>query len=141
MVKLTFMGGTRKVGGNAVTVQSKEANLLLEYGVKPGTPPEFPGHVRAKDIDGIIPKFSNKYLRFRIFESKCIVHDKFLEHLDGMFRAVAVANAKNQVDPPCVRSTDIGDHVPPDFAVRHSDDLIIKCTNCRRNDRHLVNGS
>ena len=54
MVKLTFMGGTHKVGGNAVTVQSKEANLLLEYGVKPGTPPEFPGHVRAKDIDGII---------------------------------------------------------------------------------------
>jgi len=54
MVKLTFHGGTHQVGGNAVTVKSKEANLLLEYGVKPGNPPEFPGHVRARDIDGII---------------------------------------------------------------------------------------
>jgi putative mRNA 3-end processing factor len=48
------MGGTHKVGGNAVLVKSKESNILLEYGVKPGTPPEFPGHVRARDIDGII---------------------------------------------------------------------------------------
>lgn len=54
MVKLRFMGGTHKVGGNAVIVNGNNANLLLEYGVKPGTPPEFPGHVRARDIDGII---------------------------------------------------------------------------------------
>jgi putative mRNA 3-end processing factor len=54
MVKLTFMGGTHQVGGNAIQVNSKQGNLLLEYGVKPGTPPEFPGHIRAKDIDGII---------------------------------------------------------------------------------------
>jgi len=54
MVKLTFKGGTHEVGGNAVLLKSKETNLLLEYGVKPGTPPQFPGHVRAKDVDGII---------------------------------------------------------------------------------------
>jgi len=54
MVKLSFMGGTHKVGGNAVQVISDEANLLLEYGVKPGTPPEFPGHIRAKDVDAIV---------------------------------------------------------------------------------------
>ncbi len=54
MVKITFKGGTRKVGGNAITIQSKQAKLLLEYGVKPGTPPEFPGHVKAKELDGII---------------------------------------------------------------------------------------
>ncbi len=54
MVKLRFMGGTHKVGGNAVQVISDEANLLLEYGVKPGTPPEFPGHIRAKDLDAIV---------------------------------------------------------------------------------------
>jgi len=48
------MGGTHKVGGNAVQVISDEANLLLEYGVKPGTPPEFPGHIRAKDVDAIV---------------------------------------------------------------------------------------
>jgi putative mRNA 3-end processing factor len=54
MVKLSFMGGCHQVGGNAVLLESKETNLLLEYGVKPGTPPEFPGHIRAKDIDGIV---------------------------------------------------------------------------------------
>ena len=54
MVKLSFMGGTHQVGGNAVQVISDEANLLLEYGVKPGTPPEFPGHIRAKDVDAIV---------------------------------------------------------------------------------------
>ncbi|MCW4013733.1 MAG: MBL fold metallo-hydrolase [Candidatus Bathyarchaeota archaeon] len=54
MVKLSFMGGTHQVGGNAILVNSNEGNLLLEYGVKPGTPPEFPGHIRAKDIDGIV---------------------------------------------------------------------------------------
>ncbi len=54
MVKLSFMGGCHKVGGNAVLLQSKETNLLLEYGVKPGNPPEFPGHIRAKDVEGIV---------------------------------------------------------------------------------------
>jgi putative mRNA 3-end processing factor len=48
------MGGTHQVGGNAVQLVSDEANLLLEYGVKPGTPPEFPGHIRAKDVDAIV---------------------------------------------------------------------------------------
>jgi putative mRNA 3-end processing factor len=54
MVKIKFMGGTRQVGGNAVIVNSDQGNLLLEYGVKPGTPPEFPSHIRANDIDGIV---------------------------------------------------------------------------------------
>jgi len=48
------MGGTHRVGGNAVQVVSDQTNLLLEYGVKPGTPPEFPGHIRAKDVDAIV---------------------------------------------------------------------------------------
>ena len=54
MVKLSFMGGCHQVGGNAVIVGTDQSNLLLEYGVKPGTPPEFPGHVRARDVDGIV---------------------------------------------------------------------------------------
>jgi len=54
MVKIKFMGGTHQVGGNAILINSNEGNLLLEYGVKPGTPPEFPGHIRAKDVDGIV---------------------------------------------------------------------------------------
>ena len=35
-------------------LQSNDAKLLLEYGVKVGEPTEFPAHVRAKDIDGIV---------------------------------------------------------------------------------------
>ncbi len=54
MVKLRFMGGTHEVGRNAVLLESGEANLLLDYGVKLGEKPEFPGHVRARDVDGII---------------------------------------------------------------------------------------
>lgn len=54
MVKLSFMGGTHEVGRNAVLVASDEAKLLLEYGVKIGEPTEFPAHVRAKELDGII---------------------------------------------------------------------------------------
>ncbi len=54
MVKLSFMGGTHRVGGNAVQVKSDQTNLLLEYGVKPGTPPEFPAHIRARDVDAIV---------------------------------------------------------------------------------------
>ena len=54
MVKLRFMGGTHEVGRNAVLLDSGEANLLLDYGVKVGKKPEFPGHIRARDVDGII---------------------------------------------------------------------------------------
>ena len=54
MVKLGFMGGTHEVGRNAIVLHSNEAKLLLEYGVRIGEPPEFPAHVRAKDLDGIV---------------------------------------------------------------------------------------
>ena len=54
MVKLRFMGGTREVGRNAILVESDRARLLLDYGVKINDMPEFPSHVRATDVDGII---------------------------------------------------------------------------------------
>jgi len=54
MVKLSFMGGTHEVGRNAILVSSNEAKLLLDYGVKVGEPTEFPAHIRAKDLDGIV---------------------------------------------------------------------------------------
>jgi len=54
MVKLRFMGGTHEVGRSAILVESKGARLLLDYGVKIGKEPEFPAHVRAREIDGII---------------------------------------------------------------------------------------
>ena len=54
MVKLHFMGGTHEVGRNAILVESEQARLLLDYGVKLGDTPEFPAHVRATDVDGIV---------------------------------------------------------------------------------------
>jgi putative mRNA 3-end processing factor len=54
MVKLRFMGGTHEVGRNAVILESGEKSLLLDYGVKIGEKPEFPGHVRSRDVDGIV---------------------------------------------------------------------------------------
>jgi len=54
MVKLRFMGGTHEVGRNAILVESDGARFLLDYGVKIGETPEFPEHVRARDIDGVV---------------------------------------------------------------------------------------
>jgi putative mRNA 3-end processing factor len=54
MVKLGFMGGTHEVGRNAILLSSNEGKLLLDYGVKVGEPTEFPAHVRAKELDGIV---------------------------------------------------------------------------------------
>ena len=48
------MGGTQEVGRNAVLVDTNGSNILLDYGVKIGDKPQFPGHIRAKDVDGII---------------------------------------------------------------------------------------
>ncbi len=54
MVRLHFLGGTREVGRNAILLESDRARLLLDYGVKLNDAPEFPAHIRATDIDGII---------------------------------------------------------------------------------------
>jgi len=48
------MGGTHEVGRNAVLLESGEKNILLDYGVKLGDKIEFPGHVRSRDVDGIV---------------------------------------------------------------------------------------
>jgi putative mRNA 3-end processing factor len=48
------MGGTHEVGRNAILVESNRASLLLDYGVKISDAPNFPAHIRATDIDGIV---------------------------------------------------------------------------------------
>ena len=48
------MGGTKEVGRNAIALESERSCLLLDYGVKINDIPEFPSHIRATDIDGII---------------------------------------------------------------------------------------
>jgi putative mRNA 3-end processing factor len=54
MVKLSFMGGTHEVGRNAILLETGNGRVLLDYGVKIGKKPEFPAHIRARDIDGIM---------------------------------------------------------------------------------------
>ncbi|KYH37082.1 MAG: beta-lactamase domain protein [Candidatus Bathyarchaeota archaeon B23] len=54
MVRLSFLGGTREVGRNAVLIESVGARLLLDYGVMLDDEPGFPSHVRATDIDGVV---------------------------------------------------------------------------------------
>lgn len=54
MVNLSFMGGTHEVGRNAILLESNQKKLLMDYGVQIGDKPKFPGHVRAKDLDGIV---------------------------------------------------------------------------------------
>jgi putative mRNA 3-end processing factor len=54
LVRLSFLGGTREVGRNAVLLESDGARLLLDYGVMLDEEPGFPAHVRATDIDGVV---------------------------------------------------------------------------------------
>ena len=54
MVALTFLGGTREVGRNAILLQSSQTKVLLDYGVALNDEPGFPAHVRAKEVNGII---------------------------------------------------------------------------------------
>ncbi|MDW8021564.1 MAG: MBL fold metallo-hydrolase [Nitrososphaerota archaeon] len=54
-LKVSFLGAVEEVGRAAVLVETREARILLDYGVKPSEPePLFPGHVSAKDLDAVI---------------------------------------------------------------------------------------
>lgn len=49
------MGATGEVGRAAVLVETREARILLDYGVKPSEPePLFPGHIPATGLDAVI---------------------------------------------------------------------------------------
>ena len=51
------LGAAREVGRSGFLVNCDGANFLLDYGVmfgRRGSPPQFPLHVRPKDIDGVI---------------------------------------------------------------------------------------
>lgn len=51
------LGAAREVGRSGFLVKCDGANFLLDYGVmfgRRGSPPQFPLHVRPKDIDGVI---------------------------------------------------------------------------------------
>lgn len=51
MLKLKVLGGARKVGRSALLVEANNFKILLDYGVDiSGKEPEFPLHVRPKDV-------------------------------------------------------------------------------------------
>lgn len=54
-MKLSFLGAINEVGRAAILVETREARILLDYGVKPSDPePLFPGHVSPKDLDAVV---------------------------------------------------------------------------------------
>ena len=56
-MEVKVLGAANEVGRSGFLVNCENTNLLLDYGVlfgKRGTPPEYPLHVKPKDIDAII---------------------------------------------------------------------------------------
>ena len=56
-MKIKVLGAANEVGRSGFMVDCEGVNLLLDYGVmfgRRGTPPEYPLHVKPKDIDAII---------------------------------------------------------------------------------------
>jgi len=55
-LNVKVLGAAREVGRSGFLVNCDGANFLLDYGVmfgRRGTPPQYPEHVKPKDIDGI----------------------------------------------------------------------------------------
>ncbi|KAF6242341.1 MBL fold metallo-hydrolase [Nitrosopumilus sp. b1] len=56
-MKVRVLGAAQEVGRSGFLVDCNGTNLLLDYGVlfgKRGTPPQYPLHVKPKDVDSII---------------------------------------------------------------------------------------
>ena len=56
-MKVKVLGAAQEVGRSGFLVDCNGTNLLLDYGVlfgKRGTPPQYPLHVKPKDVDSII---------------------------------------------------------------------------------------
>jgi len=56
-LKVKILGAAKEVGSSAFLVNCDGANFLLDYGVmfgRRGSPPQYPQHVKPKDVDGII---------------------------------------------------------------------------------------
>ena len=54
-MRLRFLGAMGEVGRAAILVETREARILLDYGVKLSEPePLFPAHVATKDLDAVI---------------------------------------------------------------------------------------
>lgn len=53
-MKVTTLGAAKEVGRSAFLVNSNNANILLDYGVLLKREPNFPIHVKPKDIDAVV---------------------------------------------------------------------------------------
>jgi len=53
-MQVRVLGAANEVGRSAIFVESSGTRLLLDYGVKLAREPEFPIHVRPKDVDGLV---------------------------------------------------------------------------------------
>ena len=56
-MNVKVLGAAREVGRSGFLVDCNGTNLLLDYGVmfgRKGTPPQYPTHVKPKDIDSVI---------------------------------------------------------------------------------------
>lgn len=56
-MNVKILGAAKEVGRSAFLVNCDGANFLLDYGVmfgRRGSPPQYPQHVKPKDVDGII---------------------------------------------------------------------------------------
>lgn len=55
MLRLRVLGGGRRVGKTALLVEGSKAKILLDYGVDiSGPEPEFPLHVRPREVDFLV---------------------------------------------------------------------------------------
>ncbi len=53
-MKLTVLGAAKEVGRSAFLVNTQKTNILMDYGVLLKKEPEFPLHVKPKEIDAIV---------------------------------------------------------------------------------------
>ena len=53
-MQVRVLGAANEVGRSAIFLESNGTRLLLDYGVKLAREPEFPMHVRPKDVDGVV---------------------------------------------------------------------------------------
>ncbi|HVP23636.1 MAG TPA: MBL fold metallo-hydrolase [Conexivisphaerales archaeon] len=53
-MQVRVLGAANEVGRSAVLVESNGSRLLLDYGVKLAKEPEYPIHIRPKDIDALV---------------------------------------------------------------------------------------
>ena len=53
-MKVSVLGAAKEVGRSAFLITTNNTNVLLDYGVLLKREPNFPVHVRPRDIDAVV---------------------------------------------------------------------------------------